>query len=473
MLPYNEDGYNLLLSASAALARVEANGIHIDTKYIKTELARLFLKIKEGRKALREHKVMRRWRKVYKSRTNIESTEQLGKVLFEVMGFDSPGRTKGGRHKTDEASLAKLDHPFVVDYMQIKKDIKATQFLKGIQRETCDHYLHPNFNLHVVLSFRSSSSNPNFQNLPVRNAEMSQAVRRAFIARKGRCLVEWDYGGIEVKTAACYNKDPRMIQYIKQDYDYHKEMAMECFQISKAVWEKMVAEDAKNGTKHAKNARYVAKNKLVFPLFYGSYWLDCARHLWEDMLRMGLQVCGVPMRKWLQKKGISRLGDQDKEGNKPTPGTYEAHIAAVQERFWGERFMVYDQWRKDIVQQYRRDGFMTSYTGFVYQGPLRRNQIINLQPQGSAAHCLLWALVQLIDELRKRRMKALVIGQIHDSVVADVPVEEVDDYLQLSKDIAIRRVMKHWPWIIVPLEIEAEVSPVNGSWVEKKERDLE
>ena len=71
--------------------------------------------------------------------------------------------------------------------------------------------------------------------------------------------------------------------------------------------------------------------------------------------------------------------------------------------------------------------------------------------------------------LKKRKMKTLIIGQIHDSIVSDVVESELEDYLQIVKKVMTEDIRKHWPWIIVPLTVEAEASPVNGNWYEKKE----
>ena len=66
-------------------------------------------------------------------------------------------------------------------------------------------------------------------------------------------------------------------------------------------------------------------------------------------------------------------------------------------------------------------------------------------------------------------MKSLIVGQIHDSIVGDVHRKERRNYLEICKQVMTIDVRKHWPWIIVPLSIEAEVAPVGGSWYEKKE----
>ena len=66
-------------------------------------------------------------------------------------------------------------------------------------------------------------------------------------------------------------------------------------------------------------------------------------------------------------------------------------------------------------------------------------------------------------------MKTKLIGQIHDDAVADVPVEEFNDYVGLCTDVITRQLKKHWKFIITPMRVEAEATPVGGSWYEKKE----
>ena len=97
-----------------------------------------------------------------------------------------------------------------------------------------------------------------------------------------------------------------------------------------------------------------------------------------------------------------------------------------------------------------------------------KKQCVNYPIQGSAFHCLLWSLIQLQKEIKKRKMKTLIIGQIHDSILADVPTKELRTYCELAKEIMTERLLKHWKWIIVPMEVDCEVAPAGKSWFEKK-----
>ena len=69
-------------------------------------------------------------------------------------------------------------------------------------------------------------------------------------------------------------------------------------------------------------------------------------------------------------------------------------------------------------------------------------------------------------------MRSRIVGQIHDSIVADVHKDELDDFLQRAKKIMTRMLPRAWKWLIVPLTVEAEVSPLGGSWFDKKEVEL-
>lgn len=455
-LPYKDGAFDLMMEGAVALAEVEKNGMAIDTEYLDKAQQRTERRIKRASQRLMDSVVWKAWRKTYRGRANLNSSEQLGVILFDTMGLPSPGRTPSGKHKTDEESLAKIDHPFPRDLIQIKKLQKAlATYLRGISREIVDGRLHPFFNLHTTKTFRSSSDSPNFQNIPVRDPVIRKLVRRAFIADPGQHLVEVDYSGIEVRVATCYHKDPAMIKYIKDPLtDLHRDMAMECYSLDQS--------------EVTKEIRYCGKNMFIFPQFYGDYWVDCARNLWEAISKMRLKtVSGTPLRKHLKVKGIKRLGELDPR-TQPKKGTFAYHIKEVERTFWDEKFPVYKQWRLDWFKEYQEQGWFETLTGFICQGYMKRNETINYPVQGSAFHCLLWSLIRIIRELRRRRMRTKIVGQIHDSIVATSPSDELDDYIGLAREIMVDDLREAWSWLIVPLDIEAEVVPIGGSWYDKK-----
>lgn len=469
IIPYKTSALRLLQEGSIALARVEGNGIRMDVDYLLRIDSKTEKKISRMEEDLREDEVGRKWLKMYGRKMNLDSTEQLGRVLFDGMGYTPPNLTKTGKYKVDEKSLEDIDHPFVQKFLEMKKLRKIlSTYIRGIHKEIVDGYLHPFFDLQTARTFRSSSSSPNFQNIPVRNPELGDLIRRSFIAREGRRLVEIDYAGIEVCIAACYHKDPTMLTYIKdKSKDMHRDMAQECFLLPKEEMSNPV--DAEDKAR-IKQIRYCGKNMFVFPQFYGDWYLECARSLWNAISRMKLKTRdGRSLKIHLKEMGIDGPGEFNPR-EKPRPGTFEHHLKKVERGFWEDRFPVYDKWKKLWVSKYQKNGYLLTKTGFICQGDMGKNEIINYPVQGSAFHCLLQALIWIVtEEIRKRRMKTLIVGQIHDSIIADVPDEEMDEFVSMVKEIMTKKLPEIWRWIITPLEIEIEASPLDGSWADKKE----
>ena len=456
--PVSPDGYWLFHYGSLELARVEANGIRIDVDYLKSALKRIEKKIKKKENKIKDGEVWQVWKKRFGLKSNLASHDQLATILFQEMEYKSDVKTATGKNKVDESTLEGLDIPFVKDYLSLFKLKKAgTTYLKGILRQTEDGFLHPVFNLHLVKTFRSSSDSPNFQNMPVRNPIVSKIVRKCFIAREGYQFGEIDFGSIEVRVAACYHKDPTMIKYIEDpSTDMHRDMAMQIFKLKE---------------KHVDNKthRYSAKNKFVFPQFYGDYYVSCAKHLWEDIEKLGMKgPDDEPLKEYLKYKSIYELGLCDPK-EEPEANTFEHHLKKVENDFWNNRFKVYNQWKKDWWDRYQKKGMLSLLTGFEIRSILNRKEAINYPVQGAAFHCLLWSLIQLNRWLRSNKMKTMIIGQIHDSIVLDIYIPERDEVLGKAKEIMTKDILKHYSWIIVPFEVEAEISPEGTSWYDKQE----
>ena len=452
-----QEGYQLLHDGLIELSKVEANGIRIDLQRLERTKEKLTSKLRLLRAEMEESDVWRVWRKRYGERANLTSREQLGNVLHVELGFEVNGETETGRPSMDEESLQKVDHPFVEKMIRFLKYDKALgTFVKGIEKEIVNGRLHPVFNLHIARTYRSSSDSPNFQNFPVRDKEISKVVRSLFVPSPGHVLAENDFKGIEVGVSACYHKDQNFISYITTPgKDMHRDMAAQIYMV-----------DPKDVSKEA---RYGAKNKFVFPQFYGDYYVACARNLWEWIEKGKLTTPdGVSLFKVLKHHGITELGACDPE-HSPQPGTFEAHLKDVEDDFWNRRFMGYGRWRKEWFAAYQKKGYFDMLTGFRVHGSFARNAVTNYPIQGSAFHCLLWSLIRVNRLLAKHKMKSMVVGQIHDSLIGDVKESELRDYLEIVEQVATVDLRKAYKWLIVPLEIEYEIAPPGGSWFQKKE----
>jgi DNA polymerase-1 len=452
-----QKGYQLLHDGLVELSRVEANGIRIDVTRLAETKVDLQNRIRVLKTEMEEEKVFKLWRKRYGAKTNLTSRNQLASILYEEMGHEVTATTEGGRAAMDEEALQKIDDPFVAKMVQFLKYEKTLgTFLKGIEKEVVGDRIHPCFNLHVARTYRSSSDSPNFQNFPVRDKEISELVRSHFIASPGCVLVENDFKGIEVSVSACYHKDSNFISYITTPgKDMHRDMAAQIYLLETAEVDKDI--------------RYGAKNKFVFPQFYGDFYVACARNLW-DWVRQGKLKGpdGKSLYKHLKNKGITGLGKCDPE-EEPVEGTFEAHLKEVEDDFWNRRFMQYGQWRREWYQSYLKRGYFDLFTGFRVHGSFNRNSVVNYPVQGSAFHCLLWALIQVNKVLVKHQMKSKIVGQIHDSLIGDVRIDELKDYLEIVEQVTTVDLRKHYDWLIVPLEIEYEIAPPEGNWFQKRE----
>lgn len=460
--PLNSDfpnAYHLLHDGIIALAKAERQGLRIDTDYCEKKKARLTYQISMLEAKIYESKFYKHWAHTVRGKVNLNSGLQLGTFLYDVKKITPKSYTPSGKGSTDEEALMMLNIPelnWILERSKLQK-IRDT-YLEAFVREQVNGYLHPFFNLHIARTYRSSSSNPNFQNIPKRDETAMKTVRKAIYARPGHQLLEMDYSGIEVAIAACYHKDPTMIKYITDPTtDMHGDMAAQIFKIKNF--------DRKKYKSHG-TLRQAAKNGFVFPEFYGDYYKNCAANIcnvwvklpngkWDGTEGVVLDD-GTPIAKHLMINGIKSYDD------------FESHIQVIEKDFWSRRFPVYDKWKQRHYNNYLKNGYVSLKTGFVCTGVMGKNDVINYPVQGAAFHCLLWTFINLTNAMEQSGMKSRLVGQIHDAIVLDVHPDELIDVFNLAQEIGVKRLTENYKWINVPLEIEAELCPVDGSWADKK-----
>lgn len=448
---HSREAQQLMLDGSLTLSRVEENGICVDRNALDRSIAKCDRVIRRSEEKIRALPEFQTWRQRFGQKTNIGSRDQLAKVLFNDLGYTTDERTESGeREKTDESVLSSLGCEMADLFLEARKYEKCRNtFLLGTKNETIwseggRGIVRPVFNLHFVLSHRSSCDTPNLQNQPIRDPVLAKLIRTIYRAREGRRLVEIDYGGIEVKTAAFYNHDPVLIEYINDPTkDMHRDMAAQCYNIEPDAVSKM--------------ARYCGKNRFVFPQFYGDWYESCARALWDSIDEFELLYGEIPMKGHLEdSKNIHNLAD------------FTEHIKEVEEDFWGRRFRVYQEWKDDWWESYQQTGLFQTLTGFILEGIFDRKQVINLPIQGTAFHLLLWSLIRLQRWIDRHKMKTLIVCQVHDSMLLDIPEDEFDDVIEEAVKIMTIDASNHFQFVNVPLEVEAEASPVDGTWYEKE-----
>jgi DNA polymerase I-like protein with 3'-5' exonuclease and polymerase domains len=466
--PQTQQAYQLFHDGILALAHAEQQGICIDVEYIKNKINHLERKIIRAENQFKETEFFKHWQQSSKSTVNIYSGTQLNNYLYNVKGIKPLKVTKTStednvKGSTDGEALKKLKIPELAFYEDRTKIKKSLDVLNGFLREQVNGVLHPFYNLHIARTYRSSSQNPNFQNIPKRDEEMMQICRRALLPRPGHLFLEPDFSGIEVRIAACYHKDPTMLKYINDPKsDMHRDMAQQIF--------KMKSFDKKIPSHYT--LRQAAKNGFVFPQFYGDYYRNCADNL-------ACEWGKLPQSKWRPGQGIDMIGWEPafntfhlsdhliKQGIKSFD-QFTEHVKAIEQDFWGVRFKVYAEWKKRHYDIYLKNGYIDLLTGFRCHGIMNEKEVSNYPVQGAAFHCLLWSMIQLDKQLRKYNMDSVICGQIHDSMLIDTAPKELKNVWEITQQITTIDLPKTYPWICVPLEIDGDVTEIDQSWATKK-----
>lgn len=474
----------LLHEGALALAEVERVGIRVDREYLDRHTKETEEEIAAIKRNLYKSDLWGTWERKHGNKAKLSSRKQLGGIIFgdlkykrrEGLAKKDKGSDDGIRRqpKYDEAAFQDVDLPFIKQYFRLQKLEKLYgTYLQGISREEVDGRIHPFFDLHKAVTYRGSSSLINFQNIPNRNAEVMKRIRRAFIPDDGCHLIEMDYSGVEVRSACCYTKDPRLIDdFTKPGSDPHGDTALELFGLTRSMLKPptdLAPEQAEEWSKRwKKGPRDWAKNRFVFPQFFGSVHFQCAPHLWEAVISGALMPDGEEtVRDFLKSQGITKLGDCSPDGN-AKPGTFVHRVKQVEDGFWNKRFKVYTAWKNRWWNNYLTKGWFETFSGFVFSGLYGRNDALNYPIQGFAFHWLLKSVIILIKELKRRKMQSLIIGQIHDCLLASVPNDEVQDFVGLALEVMTKKIPQHWPKIIVPLEVEVESCGEGQSWADKR-----
>lgn len=458
--PNNNQAYNLLHEGVLAMAHAEQAGFRVDMGYVERKIPFLIKKMDRLEEQFKTTDFYKHWEHSSHGKVNINSNAQLAYFLYKVKKIQQEDFTNSGQGKTDEESLKQLNIPELDLLLEIGRFKKPIDVLTGFSKEQVDGYVHPFYNLHLVRSYRSSSDSPNFQNIPKRDEEIMQLCRKALYPRPGHQFIEIDYSGVEVRINACINKDPTLIKYVSDpSTDMHGDMAQQLFLIN--PFNKKLPEHGL--------LRQAAKNGFVFPEFYGDYYKNCASNLVCNWGKLG-------KGRWRPGQGVSMpsgtLSDHLISKNIKSLDEYALHVQKIEKDFWGKRFKVYTEWKEQNWNFYRKNGYIELPSGFICKGVMDRKQVNNYPGQGGAFHCLLWSFIQL-DKVRiSQNWRSRLVGQIHDSIILDVHPEELEHVIRTARRITCQELRNAWEWIIVPLDVDVEVCPVDGSWAEKKKYEL-
>ena len=402
--------YEIEMPLVPVLSRMEANGVKIDTEnlqQISEEFGKEIHKIEEEIYALAG------------TPFNIASPKQLGEILFEKLRIDEKAKkTKTGQYATGEEVLQKLlhKHPVVqkiLDYRSFTK-LKST-YLDALPAlvNPKDGLIHTSYNQAVTATGRLSSNNPNLQNIPVRTAQ-GREIRRAFVPRSPQyTLLAADYSQIELRIIAHLSQDPAMVADFNLGHDIHAATAAKVFHVP---MEQVTKEQ---------RSRAKAVN---FGIIYGMSAFGLA----ERMELSRSEAADIIKKYFEEYAGIKEYMNRS--------------IAMAKERGYAETILGRRRYLRDI-----------NGSNSVVRGFAERNAI-NAPIQGSSADMIKIAMIGIHEELQRLNMQSKMILQVHDELVFDAHLDELDEL----KSIVENKMVNALP-LSVPVVVEMNTG---SNWLE-------
>lgn len=437
MSAFQHKGFEFFMESAQTLTIAQANGFNVTLDKLQEVQEELDAQMLVQHQKIMESPVLEQWTD---GAFNYQSSPQLSKLLYEIMGLTPTKYTDAKKPSVDEETLAKMDVPIIKDILAYRKLFKMRNtYIAQYETEVIHNKIHPYFNLNGVATYRSSSSRPNVQNQPKRDKNAKKLLRKFIVPSRGNRIVEYDYRALEVACNCCYSKDPTLMKYLLDPTaDMHRASAADCFMLEPEEVTKTLRGDV--------------KGQFVFAEFYGSFYEQVAKDLWETAEVHNL-------RQHLFDKGVKNFDD------------FERHIQEAERILWEDRFPVHNEWRESQWKFYQKHGYVELKTGFRAYGPMSRNNSFNTPVQGSGAHILLYTMNQVNKKIQKLE-HSWVIGEIHDSCVCDIHPSEQDLVDYWYWDYGTQKVRERFDWIIVPLVVEKEHSEIDGSWAEMGEAGI-
>jgi DNA polymerase-1 len=383
------------------LADMERAGVKIDVGYFK-KLE------KKNREMLRQAE-----EKVYDAagrRFNINSTRELSQVLFDELRLKPQRKTKTGL-STDIRVLENLkgehqiiDHLILYRTLSKLKNTYIDSLPKLVSKES--GRIHTSYNQTVAATGRLSSSDPNLQNIPVRE-ELGKSIRRGFVPEEGSLLMSADYSQIELRVTAHLSNDANMIRAFNEGIDIHSMTASLVFGVP-------IEEITPEMRRQAK--------VVNFATIYGVSPFGLSRQA-----EIGIKEAAEFIRIYFEMyPGIKEYVDRT--------------ISFARE----------NGYVKTMLGRKREIPDINSETSFRREGAERI--AINTPIQGTSADMIKVAMINISDEFKKKGLKTKMIMQVHDELVFEVPEEEREGVEAIVHDK-----MEHALELKVPLKVDVAV----------------
>ena len=350
---------------------------------------------------------------------NVGSPSQVGEVLFDHLGIEAKGvKTKTGKYSSSEEVLSKIKtkHPIIeliLKHRKLKKLLSTYVLALPEMINPKTGRIHTSFNQAVTATGRLSSTNPNLQNIPIREEE-GKRVRAMFVASaEDRVLLAADYSQVELRLMAHMSEDEHMLEAFNRGVDIHTATAAKVFKVSEAEVDSDMRRKAKTAN---------------FGIIYG------------------ISAFGLSERLGISRKEAKALIDGYFESYPKVKEFMDAAVQTAREKGYVETLLGRKRYLPDI----------NSRNGIV-KGNAERNAI-NAPIQGSAADIIKLAMVRIQQRIEQEGLKSLMILQVHDELVFDTLKTE----LEQLKDI-VKKEMESVVDLSLPLSVDMGTG---NNWLE-------
>ncbi|MBV6880269.1 DNA polymerase I [Epilithonimonas ginsengisoli] len=401
--------YNVEMPLMRVLAKIELTGVKLDNNWLAQESIDL-----ENDLRILESKIF----ELSGENFNMNSPKQLGEILFDKMQLDPKAKkTKTGQYATSEDVLQKLSSKHeiiasILEYRTLQK-LKST-YVDALpsQIDKKDERVHTTFAQTVAATGRLASVNPNLQNIPIRTLR-GQQIRGAFVSDEGKKIISADYSQIELRLIAEISGEQNMIAAFQNGEDIHVSTAAKLFDIPLEEVTKIQRGQAKT---------------VNFGIIYGQGAFALA-----------------------EQTGLSRT-----EAKKMIDSYYESYprlkeymaeqVKKAQDLGYVQTILGRKRHLKDI-----------NSSNFVVKAHAERNAV-NAPIQGSAADIIKLAMIKIDEELEAQNLQTKMLLQVHDELLFEAPIDEVDVAMSL-----IKKEMESAFVTTVPLLVEVGVG---NNWLE-------
>ena len=401
--------FNIEMPVMEVLADMQYQGIYVE----KDELIEFGNDLKKGLE-----KLTKEIYELAEETFNINSTKQLGEILFEKLKLPVVKKTKSG-YSTDVDTLEKIKttHPIIEKILEYRQLMKLNStYVDGmipcINEKT--KRIHSTFHQTVTATGRISSTDPNLQNIPTR-LELGRLLRKVFKPAEGKIFVDADYSQIELRVLAHISEDENMVNAFNNGEDIHKQAASKVFGVP-------IDEVTKELRSRAK--------AVNFGIVYGISDFGLA-----EQIGVSRKEAKKDIEQYLEKySGIKTFMDNIVEEAKE-----KGYVETIYHR-------------RRYVPELKSKNYMVRKFG--------ERVAMNTPIQGTAADIMKVAMINVFNELKKRGLKSRIILQIHDELLIETEKSELDEVKNLLVN-CMENVIK----LKVPLK--AEVS-LGNNWYEAK-----